>query len=150
MRTFLLVVHILAAGAWIGANVTQVVVTPRVSKLGGAAAAVWMRATVSMGRVLYTPAAILSLVTGFALVLRSGSPYEFEQLFVVIGVAMVVVGAVLGARVFGPQGERAAAAFEAGNGDGGRAIVARLSAFGLLDSVLLIVTVWAMTAKWGV
>lgn len=150
MRTFLLVIHIVAAGAWIGANVTQVVVTPRVSKMGGEAAAVWMRATVTMGRLLYTPAAILSLLTGFALVLRSGSPYEFEQAFVVIGVAMVVAGAVLGARVFGPQGERAAAAFEAGNGDGAREIVARLTAFGFLDSALLVVTVWAMTAKWGV
>ena len=149
MRTFLVVVHIVAAGAWIGANLTQVVVTPRVSKLGGAAAATWMRATVSMGRVLYTPAAILSLVTGFALVLRANSPYEFEQTFVVIGIAMVVVGAVLGARVFGPQGEHAAAAFDKGNDDGARQIVARLNAFSLLDSVLLVVTVWAMTAKWG-
>jgi hypothetical protein len=52
--------------------------------------------------------------------------------------------------VFGPQGERAAAAFDAGNGDGGREIVSRLTAFGLLDSVLLVVTVWAMTAKWGI
>ncbi len=150
MRTFLLVVHILAAGAWIGANVTQVVVTPRVSKMGGAAAATWMRSTVTMGRVLYTPAAILSLITGVALVIRSNSPYEFEQAFVVIGFVMVVVGAFLGMRIFGPQGEAAADAFEAGDPDRARAIVSRVLGFGYLDSVLLLVTVTAMVAKWGI
>lgn len=150
MRTFLLVIHILAAGAWIGANVTQAVVTPRIAKQGGASAATWMQATVTMGRVLYSPAAVVLLVTGFALVLRSGSPYEFEQAFVIVGIAVVVVATFLGIRVFGPGGQRAAAAFEAGNGDGARQIVGRLGLYGLLDTVLAVVAVTAMVAKWGV
>ena len=150
MRTFLLVVHILAAGAWIGANITQVVVTPRASKLGGSTAAAWMRSTVTMGRVLYTPAAVLSLATGVALVLRTDSAYDFENAFVVIGVAMVVIGAFLGIRVFGPQGEAAADAFDAGDVTAARSIVGRIFALGLLDSLLLVVTVTAMVGKWGV
>lgn len=149
MRSTLLVLHILAAGTWIGGNVTQLVVTPWARKMGGGFAANWMRATVRMGRLLYTPAAIVALLTGIWLVIDS-SVYDFEHAFVVIGVATVVIGGALGGTIFGPQGERAAELHEAG-GDAGElaAVHSRLWRFGLLDSALLVLTVVAMVNRWG-
>ncbi len=149
MREFLLVVHILAAGAWIGGNVTQFVVTPKLRDRGGESAAAWMSSVVRMGRVLYTPAAIIILLTGVALVLNS-ELYDFEHAFVVIGIAMVVIGGILGARIFGPKGEEAAAAFAAG--DDARAVAVANGAirWGAVDTGLLIVTVTAMVGRWGV
>ncbi len=112
MGTFLVFIHILAVTAWLGANVTQFIVTPAMQKTGGAPAAAWMRQTVRMGTRLYSPAAVLILVTGIWMVLRE-SLYEFEQAFVTVGIFVVIVGVVLGMRVFGPGGRDVAALHDA-------------------------------------
>ncbi len=58
MRDFILFLHILAAGTWLGANIAQLVVNPVMGRIGGAPAAAWMRQTVRMGLVLYAPTAL--------------------------------------------------------------------------------------------
>lgn len=148
MREVLLVIHILGAGTWLGANVTQLMVTPRLRDEGGAAAAAWMRSIHKMGTMLYTPAAVLLLITGVWLVIDS-SVYDFEQVFVAIGVMMVIIGAVLGARVYGPKAESAAAAFQAGDDAAGSTIVARTSRVGAVETALLVTTIVAMVYRWG-
>ncbi len=55
MGELLLFLHIVAVGAWLGASVTQFVVTPAMQKTGGAPAAAWMRQTVRMGTAISTP-----------------------------------------------------------------------------------------------
>jgi uncharacterized membrane protein len=107
VREFILFIHILAAGTWLGANVAQVVVNPVMGRIGGAPAASWMCQTVRMGTILYTPTAIVALVTGIFLVVNSAQ-WKFEQPFVALGFITVIVGGVLGARVFGPLGRKAA------------------------------------------
>lgn len=148
MGAVLLFIHILAAGAWIGANVTQLVVTPSMQKTGGTAAAAWMRQTVRMGTRIFTPAALILLVTGILLVIDE-DVYEFEQVFVVIGVLMVIIGAVLGMRVFGPQGKKAAELHESGDQSAAAAVHRKLTSFAILDMALLIFTVWAMVKRLG-
>jgi hypothetical protein len=54
------------------------------------------------------PVGILVLGTGVGMVLSSEGAYRFEDLFVVIGVVVVIVGAVLGPAVFTPTGFKAA------------------------------------------
>lgn len=149
VRDFLLVLHILAVGSWIGGNVTQFVVTPKLRDRGGAPAGAWMRSVLRMGTRLYTPAAVLVLLTGFGLVLDSDL-YDFEHVFVVIGIATVIVAGVLGARVFGPRSEEAAAAFESGDDAAGVAVVNRTIPFAVVDTALVVVTVVAMVGRWGV
>ena len=148
MREVLLFIHIVAVGAWVGANVTQLIVNPAMQKAGSGAAAAWMRQTSRMGRVLYTPAALVALVTGIWLVLDS-KLYEFEHIFVAIGVLMVIVGAVLGMRVTGPGGREAASLHEAGDEQGATAANGRLRNWVLVDSALLAVTIYVMVAKIG-
>lgn len=149
MKTTLLFIHILAAGAWIGTNVVQILVNPRLRAYPADVAAWWMRRTVAFGTRIYTPAAVTLLLTGVFLVIDS-SLYEFSDPFVSVGFLMVVIGAALGMLVFGPRGEAAAAAIEAGDDAEVTRLTGTLSTFGLIDSVLLIVTVLAMVSKWGV
>ncbi len=148
MREILLVIHILAVGTWLGANVTQAVVTPKLRAQGGVAAAAWMGSISTMGRVLYTPAAIIILITGFWMVLDS-EVYDFEQAFVVIGIATVVIGAVLGMRVFGPKADSAAAEFGSGDDAAGNVVVKSYLPWGVLDTALVVFTIVAMVNRWG-
>lgn len=148
MREILLFIHIVAIGAWVGANVTQLIVNPAMQKAGGSSAAAWMRQTARMGMVIYTPAAIVALITGFWLVIDS-KLYEFEHVFVAIGIVMVIVGAVLGMKVFGPGGREAADLHEAGDESEAAAVNGRLHTWVLVDSALLLVTIYVMVEKIG-
>lgn len=149
MRTSLLYLHILAAGIWLGANMTQALMAPRMGRAGGNAAADYYRATVAMGTRLYMPAAIVSLLTGIGLLLVENSPYSFGSAFVSVGFAMVLIGAVLGVKVFGPQGEKAAQLSAAGDASALAPVAARLRSVGMIDSVLLLLTIAAMVWKLG-
>lgn len=149
MRNVLLVLHIAGAATWFGANIAQAVVTRRFAAEGGAPAASWMSSTVAMGRYLYMPAGILVLLTGVWLVLDSGV-YGFGSVFVGIGMTVVLIGIILGITVFGPRGARAAQAFAEGDDAGGRALVARVTAFGALDTALVLLAITAMVSKWGI
>jgi uncharacterized membrane protein len=144
----LLFVHIVAVGSWLGAGVTRFVVTPAMQKIGGSPAAAWMRQTVRLGTTVSTPAAVVLLITGFWMVLRD-SLYEFEQTFVVIGTLMVILGAVLGMRIFGPGGREAADLHEAGETAAADKVHQRLARFGAIDTLLLVFTIWAMVTRLG-
>lgn len=142
-----LLIHILAAAAWFGASVTQFIVNPRMSKIGGVAAAEWMRSTVLMGKVLYSPAAIVALVTG--IILAIDREVSFGSTFITLGFVTVVVGAVLGIRVFGPVGEKAAEAYESGDEADLKVQTTKLRNYGVVDIVLLTVTIASMVMTWG-
>jgi hypothetical protein len=142
-----LVIHVLAAATWFGANVAQYVVTPRMARIGGAPAAEWMRSTVLMGTRLYTPSAIVALITG--IVVAIDRDYSFGSFFITLGFVTVVIGAVLGIRVFGPFGTKAAEAYEAGDDAEVTRLTGRLRAFGAFDMALLTVTIASMVMQWG-
>lgn len=145
-RDILLVLHIAGAGTWLGANVVQAVIPPAAAKAGAATLAGWYRLTSVMARRLYIPAAVLILVTGVLLVLQDGR-YGFGSTFVTIGFGMIVVGALLGSLIFGPGGEAAADAVESGDGSAIRKAVARITRWGLIDTLLLLVTITVMVLR---
>lgn len=145
-REVLLVLHIAGAGTWLGANVVQAVVPPLAARSGAAVLAGWYRITSVMARRLYMPAAIVILITGVLLVLDSDA-YGFGSVFVTIGFGMIVVGAVLGIVVFGPGGETAADAVESGEQSTIQTAVARLTRWGLIDTLLLLFTITVMVLR---
>ena len=145
-RNILLVLHIAGAGTWLGANVVQAVVSPAAARFGKETLAGWFRLTSVLARRLYIPAAILILVTGVLLVLDNEA-YGFGSTFVTIGMAMIVVGAVLGMTVFGPGGDAAAAAVESGDASRIRSAVARITRWGMVDTVLLLATITVMVLR---
>lgn len=96
-----------------------------------------------MGLRLFNPAGILILLSGVLLVVDG--PWRFENASVVIGILIVVMGALLGARVFTPLSRRAQAAHQ-------RALEGpyqRFRAFGALDTGLIILAVALMVLKLG-
>lgn len=145
-RDILLVLHIAGAGTWLGANVVQAVVPPAAARAGTAVLAGWYRMTSVMARRLYIPAAVLILITGVLLVLDSDA-YGFGSVFVTIGFGMVIVGAVLGSLIFGPGGEAAAEAVESEDQSAIRAAVARITRWGLVDTLLLLFTITVMVLR---
>jgi uncharacterized membrane protein len=145
-RNILLVLHIAGAGTWLGANVVQAIVPPAAARLGEAALAGWYRLSSVLDRRLYIPAASLILVTGVLLVLENEA-YDFGSTFVTIGMAMIVVGAVLGVIVFGPGGDAAATAVESGDESRIRPAVARVTRWGVVDTLLLLTTITIMVLR---
>lgn len=148
MGEFLLFIHVTAVAVWIGAGVTQLIVSPAMGRLGGTTAAAWMRQTVRLGRVLFSPAAVLVLISGVWMVARE-RVYEYEQAFVVIGFVAIALGAFLGIRIYGPGGEELAGLHESGETDRAAQRQQRLLTIGAAEIAFLLFTVWAMINRIG-
>lgn len=146
MPTAILIVHILAAAAWFGANVVRALLTPRLSKEGGEVAASWHLGAVGLGRTIYMPAAVILVITGSWMVLDLD--LSFGARFVSVGFAAVIIGAILGSAVLAPQGRLAASAHRAGDAAKVRLVERKLGGFNLLDTVVLVVAVVAMVQGW--
>jgi uncharacterized membrane protein len=145
-REILLVLHIAGAGTWLGANIVQAILPPAAARVGTATLAGWYRLSSILASRLYMPAAILILITGILLVIEN-EEHGFGSIFVTIGFGMIVVGAVLGMVVFGPGGDAAAEAVESGDQARIRSAVARLTRWGLVDTLLLLFTITAMVTR---
>lgn len=122
--------------------------TPRFKRSQPSAEATYLLGTVDLGTRLYTPAAVVLLATGIWLVLQTDA-YAFSNAFVSLGFLTVILGAILAMAVFGPRGREAAELFEGGDVSRARTVQGRIQAFGMLDLVLFLVTIWAMVARWG-
>jgi hypothetical protein len=140
--------HLVGVGTWLGANVVQMVAPPLAAAQGRETLAGWMRMGASFGRRIYMPVGILVLLSGIVLVLGSDGTYSFGSLFVTIGMAVVIIAAILGAMVFTPGAEKAAEAIEAGDEAGTRSATARLARFGALDTILLLFAMAVMIIRW--
>lgn len=149
MFEILMFIHILGVAAWFGANLVRGFARSRITKVGDAAAASWHRTTVAMGRVIQTPAAIAVFVTGFGLVGTSNGAYRMTDPFVVVGIIVVIVGAVLGMSVLGPNGKRIASAYDSGDRATAKSVARRSSLVGWVDTVLVAFATLLMVINWG-
>lgn len=148
MRDALLIIHILAAGAWIGASATITFLNGRMRTAGHAAGSAFMAGYEKMGRLYFPAAAVVVLLSGILLVIDSDF-YEFEHAFVVIGIAVFLISAVLGAKAFNPVAERIRAAHDEGDEGALATGYSRFRRLGALDLSLLVITVYAMVTKLG-
>lgn len=148
MRDVLLVLHIAAAGTWLGANVVQAVVPSMAARQGQAAAAGWYRVTAGLSAKLYMPVGIVVAVTGIWMLLISDA-YDFSSVFVSIGFVVIVIGALLGKFVFEPGAERTARAIESGDQTAIKAASGRMAMFGTIDTLLVLFAIAVMVLKLG-
>lgn len=146
-RDILLVIHISAVGAWLGANILQALV-PGMIGPESAAASAWFRVTEKMSGRFYIPVGVTVLVSGVLLVLNS-DVYGFGSVFVSIGFVAIVVGAVLGSVVFGPKSTAIADALDSGNVALANKLRMATGRFGVLDTLILVFTIYAMVSKLG-
>lgn len=143
-RNLLLLVHVTAAAAWLGANLTQLVLTPWFVRRGGDALVAWFEATGLLAKRYYNVAGIVLALSGVLLVLDAG--YAWSSGFIAVGVTVIVIGAVLGIRFFGPEGERLGEAARTG----APVQAQRYLAVAAVDTALVLVAVLAMVSGWRV
>ena len=148
LADFLLWLHIVGAGTWLGANIVQAVVPPLAAAQGPIVAAGWFRIGRALGIRLYMPAGIIVLLTGIGLVIDS-EVYGFGETFVGIGFATVVIGIILGTVFIDRAAASATDAVESGDAGRIRQAAARLGAWGTLDTLILLFTIYVMVARLG-
>jgi hypothetical protein len=148
MRDILLWLHIVGGGTWLGANLMQAVVGPRMMANRETAPG-WLRAVEKASGPLYGSASGLLLLTGIILVLISDGAYSFGSVFVGVGLAVVIIGGALAGLVFGRKTKQMIALYDGGQETQVPAIYRSLSSWGILDSLLIIVAILAMVSKWG-
>jgi uncharacterized membrane protein len=148
-RTILLSFHIVFVAAWLGANVVQLLLSPRFDKVGGAGNLEWNRQIEWLGKRFYAVVGMLVLLTGVGLVLLESTPWEWSDGFVGLGIGVVVLAAILGAAVFSPLQAKRIAAIESGDTTAARQLMGRIVAFGVFDSALVVLTILAMVHKWA-
>ncbi len=145
-HNLLLLVHLGAVAAWLGANLTQFVVAPRLRQAGTAEALAWSRAARFLGQRYYNVAGVVVALSGVGLVMDGDWRWRG---FVLVGIAMVVVGAGLGVAVFDRQIAREEEALAAGDVVTARRFQHTVTRVAVLDTFLLLVTMLAMIDHWN-
>lgn len=146
-RTLLLAVHIAGVAAWLGANFVQLVLSPRFAQGSAVVAAAWTRQTIWLGERYYNVAGGVITATGVLLVLDGD--WSWGSGFIWVGVAVVVIGGVMGVTLFGPLARQRADALESGDDTAAAAAQSRIIPLALLDTALVLLAVLAMVDRWA-
>lgn len=139
-------VHVLAAITWVGGSILIQVYGARLSRGGNDDRVRFAKDTLVAGNV-FASAAIIALATGLWLVLRVDA-WGFDQAWISVGFVGILVGAVLGTAFYGPQTKALIAELEGGSAAAERRS-RRIAMVSTLDTLLLVVVVWAMVFKPG-
>jgi hypothetical protein len=121
-------------GPWLGQNAPQTMAT-------------FHRLQHRIGQVLITPFAVLALITGIYL---AADADLFDQIWVQVPMAILIILLGLGGAFFAPQSEKAAQLAETSPGSPEyMAQVQKVAKVGALASVLILVAIFFMVAKPG-
>jgi uncharacterized membrane protein len=148
MTETLLVIHVLAAVAWIGGGLFSGFVGPRMAKAGGETAINWIRTATVAATRYFMPAGVITLLSGIGVVL-SDEAYDFAAPFVGVGLAVAVIALVLGMTVNRPSAIKALAAAEAGDFPSVGVHARRAGLTWRIVVILLILTEIAMVLRLG-
>ena len=146
MRNVALWLHIIGASMWIGTNVAQMVIGPRLVRDG--AGLPWLKAVEKGSGPIYGGAAGLILLTGIYLVVSNDS-FSFGSAFVGIGITILIIGGAMAGLVFNRKTRQAIGLFEGGDAAKATSVYQTIGGWAVLDTALLIFAVLAMVSKWG-
>jgi uncharacterized membrane protein len=147
MYEFWLFVHVLMAIVWVGGNIHLQIIGTRLQAAGDPLQmAQFARQTEWVGTRILTPASVLIVITGVILVLDQ---WDFEQLWIIIGMAGFLYSFVNGAFFLGPLSGKTGKMMEERSPEDPeiQGNLARLFTLARIELVILIVVVWAMTMK---
>jgi uncharacterized membrane protein len=147
MYEFWLFVHVLTAIVWVGGNIHLQIIGARLNaandpiQLAG-----FSRQAEWIGTRVLTPSAIVIVIAGVIMTLDR---WDFEQLWIIIGIAGFLYSFINGATLLGSlSGKTAKLIDERGAEDHQvQTNIRRLFLYGRIELVILIVVVWAMTMK---
>ena len=144
-RNLLLALHIASVAGWLGANFVQMVLSPRYARLGKDEAAGWTRQTIWLGERYYSVVGALVAISGVSLVLDGDWKWRG---FVWVGIAVVVLGGVMGVGAFKPLAQKRLAALESGDTAKAAGIQRTIMTVAFVDTALILVAALAMIDKW--
>lgn len=147
MRTFALWLHILGAGTWLGANVLQGFVAPRMAR-SEKGALPWFSAVQAASGPLYGSAFVVILLTGIYLVIASEA-FTFGSGFVAIGFLGIIVGGALAGLVFSRRTKRVVGLLEEGDEAGAAPVALSMMPWAVVDTLVVAFVILAMVAKWA-
>ncbi|HEX6228686.1 MAG TPA: DUF2269 family protein [Solirubrobacterales bacterium] len=140
--TILKSIHVLAAAFWVGGGFVlniAMFLAPRSGDKGNMLSA--MRLTRFFGRYVLTPLALIVLASGIWL---TEDYYDWDQLWIQLGFAGLVIVTAIGLLYLGPRSSKAIAGMEAGRppppGRNWTPIVARLN-FLIISTVLVLMII---------
>ena len=149
MRNVLLTMHLIGVAAWLGGNLTQMMVLPIFDRSGHGAARIWHEASGQMAKIYYSVAGALITITGISLLLLSDSPWSFSDPFISIGFAVVLIGGLMGVLFFAPTSQAAMTAHDEHDPGAVAKVRHRLIIGAVIDTALVVFTIYAMVAKLG-
>jgi hypothetical protein len=144
-RNLLLLAHITSVAAWLGANILQLVIGPRLRARGGDVARQWAETGVFLGRRYYNIIGVLVALTGIALVVHG---HWHWRGFVIVGIVMIVIGAVTGIVGFDRLFKQEVAARTSGDEVTAKRAAHNITSLAFMDTFLLLITMLAMIDKW--
>ncbi len=146
VRTLLLTVHLAGVAAWLGANFTQLALGRFYGNQPTEARLAWVTATGLMASRYYNTAGTVIGATGVGLVLHGD--WSWGSGFIWVGIAVLVIGGVMGMRGFVPASAQLAAALRAEQPAEVRRFDHRVLVLAVVDTSFVLVTVLAMVHKW--
>jgi uncharacterized membrane protein len=146
LNGWLKVVHVVAAAVWVGGSVLVQVYGARQRQAGDEDRIRFANDTLVAGNV-FAAAGIVTLAAGVWLVLRVDG-WGFDQAWISIGFVGVLIGAVLGMAFYAPQTRALIGELEAGSPAAGPR-ARRIAIISTIETVILVVVVWAMVFKPG-
>lgn len=147
LNTTLLVIHILAVAVWFGGILALSFASTTLAGADASARRWFADAQLAVGRVAFSVAAVLTLVTGVWLTLDQS--ISMGSTFVTIGFAVVIVGTVLGMAVYAPACKQLITAIDAGDKSAEEAASKKLMTTNAVNAILLLIAVVSMVATWG-
>ena len=144
-RNLMLLAHITSVAAWLGANILQLVIGPRLRARGGDTARSWAETGEFFGKRFYNVVGGLVLITGIGLVFHGH--WEWRG-FVLVGIGMVVVGAVTGIVGFDRLFKQEVAARTAGDETAAKRAAHNITSLAFMDTFLILLTMLAMIDRW--
>lgn len=144
----LLFIHIVAAMVWLGGGFLVTIFGSRMKAADPQHALGFARSMRKISMGVFMPASLVVLAMGIWMVADS-EVFEFSQAWVVIGLVVIGITAVMGPTFFKPNIAKGVAAMEGGGGPQVGAIMSRISIGSKLALLLEFVAVWAMVVKPG-
>jgi uncharacterized membrane protein len=145
-------VHVLSAVVWVGGACTLQTFAIRINATGdGARMATFAKDAEFVGNRIFLPSSLILLVSGLFTIHESSGAWSYDQTWVQIGLAMIVVSIAIGAGFLGPEAGRIARAIEASGVDSPEAKerINRIFLVSRFELALLLLVVFDMVVKPG-
>ncbi len=141
-------IHVFAAMIWVGGSVLIEFTAARGLKAGQRDDLMKVAKDSETGGRLFAVAGALVLIFGVLMVVDVPL-YEFDQLWIVIGILGVAIGAFLGPAYFTPRTNAAIAALDADDTATARSTLESIVWMARLELLILVIVVWAMITRPG-